>query len=303
VSVLDRITHPVRRARAGVRERRRRRAELAALRGAVSFQDKVRYKMLADRRPLLTTFADKVAVRDYVAERVGADLLPELHLVTDSPEAILRAELPRGFAFKPSHASGACVVVADFAPEDAELPATPDAFAGFVVRPENADRVRLSRLGAYWLSRGYRTYEEWAYLNVPRRLLVEELLEVDGAIPLDFKLSVFHGRVRVIQVELDRYTNHLRNFYTPEWERLDVAATKYPPGPDVARPGLLDEMVRVAERLGAETDYVRVDLYEIGTRIVFGELTNYPEAGRVEFVPPEFDIELGRWWSLPKRYR
>jgi hypothetical protein len=301
--VLDRITHSVRRARAGVRERRSRRAELAALRGAVSFQDKVRYKMLADRRPLLTTFADKVAVRDYVGERVGADLLPELHLVTDSPERLLRAELPREFAFKPSHASGACVVVADFAPEDGELPEVPDAFAGYVVRPQRADRDRLSALGAYWLSRGYRTHAEWAYRNVPRRLLVEELLAVDDAIPLDFKFWVFHGRVRFVQVDLDRYADHTRNFYTPGWERIDVAVDKYPPTHDVPRPESLDAMVRVAEVLGAETDFVRVDLYEIAGRIVFGELTNYPEAGAFEFIPPEFGLEIGRWWTQPKRYR
>jgi hypothetical protein len=52
----------------------------------------------------------------------------------------------------------------------------------------------------------------------------------------------------------------------------------------------------------AETDFVRVDLYCIGTRIIFGELTNYPEAGGGGFNPAGFDRVLGHWWTPPKRY-
>lgn len=37
----------------------------------VTFTDKVRYKMLRDRRRLLVTFADKAAVREYVTEVLG----------------------------------------------------------------------------------------------------------------------------------------------------------------------------------------------------------------------------------------
>ena len=301
-ALTNRVARSVRQARAALRERRRVRRELAELKGAVGFQDKVRYKMLADRRPLLTTFADKVAVRDYVAARVGADVLPEIYLVTSSPDDLRRAELPREFALKPSHASGACVVVADFAPEGAELPEMPEGFAGFLVRPERADCVRLAALGDHWLGRGYRLHDEWCYRNVPRRILVEELLSAGDRVPFDVKLSVIHGRVRLIQVEIDRYTNHCRNFYTPEWERLDVSVAKYSAGDDVARPAMLDDMVRIAEVLGEETDFVRVDLYEVGSRIVFGELTNYPEAGYAQFVPPDFDLELGRWWTPPEKY-
>ena len=295
---------PVRRLRAAVRERRRIRRELAALGEPVTFQEKVRYKMLRDRRRLLTTFADKLAVREYVASQIGRDVLTELYAVTDTPRTLATGELPRQFVVKPTHASGACVVVADFAPADNELPASPAAFGfrGVLVRPERVDLERLVGLCEYWLARGYRLHDEWAYRNVPRRILAEELLVVDGGIPFDIKLSVFHERVRLIQVELDRFTRHARTFYTPEWERLDVRVRKYPAGADVTRPEALDEMVRIAERLGADTDFVRVDLYCVGTRIVFGELTSYPEAGNADFVPAAFDRTLGAWWMPPTKY-
>ena len=119
---------------------------------------------------------------------------------------------------------------------------------------------------------------------------------------MDYKLFVFHGRVRMIQVTLSRFEGLTRSLYTPDWERLDVEYGG-PAGADVDRPLGLAEMLDIAETLGADTDFVRVDLYCLGKRVVFGELTNYPLAGRAAFNPPEFDRWLGEWWTPPKKYR
>jgi len=267
----------------------------------VTFNEKVRYKMLWERRPLLTTFADKLAVREYVSSRVGPQILPELHLVTSSPEAVVESELPREFVVKPSHASGACVVVAGFAPPEHELPPTSSGWTETLVRPERLDRGRLAELCRHWLARRYGR-GQWCYLGVPRRVLVEELLGDGTRIPLDYKLSVFHGSVRLIQVDSDRFQCHRRSLYTPSWERLPGRFQKYELTPDVERPPRLAEMVEIAEALATETDFVRVDLYAIGERIVFGELTNYPEAGNAPLVPAGFDREVGEWWTPPRRY-
>lgn len=264
-----------------------------------TFNEKVRYKMLADRRPLLTTFTDKLAVRTYVESRVGAGYLPELYAVTNEPSSLLRDALPREFVVKPTHASGAVVVVADFAPPDTAL-SRPDAtWAKAWVRPAALDWGILTEIGEEWLSHRYR-HEEWAYRNVPARLLVEELLDGDG-VPPDYKLFVFHGRVRMIDVHLDRFTDHSSSLYTTEWERLPVTFG-HPAGADVERPAALPELIEVAEALGAETDFVRVDLYCPQGRVVCGELTNYPLAGRGRFDPPDFDRQLGEWWTQPRRY-
>ncbi len=257
--------------------------------------------MLRDRRPLLTTFADKIAVREYVRSRVGPQVLTTLHLVTSSPEAVAEAELPREFVAKPSHASGACVVVAGFAPPERELPATPVGWAELLVRPERLDLHRLAGHCRHWLAHRYGR-GQWCYRDVPRRVLVEERLGDGAGIPLDYKFSVFNGRVRMIQVDSDRFQGHRRSLYTPSWERFPGRFQKYELTPDVERPPRLDEMVEIAETLGAETDFVRVDLYAIGERIVFGELTNYPEAGDAPLVPTDFDREIGDWWTLPERY-
>ena len=267
----------------------------------MTFNEKVRYKMLADRRPLLTTFADKLAVRSYVESRVGAHVLTDLYAVTSRPEALVGAELPREFALKPTHASGALVLVGDFAPSARELPERTDAWVQAIVRPDELSRDWLFRQCERWISRPYR-WSEWAYRNMPRGVLVEELLLEDGKVAFDYKFFVFHGRARMIEVDLDRFDGHTRNLYTPDWERLEVEY-RVPGGIDVERPPALGEMIAIAEVLGAETDFVRVDLFCPGDRIVFGELTNYPLAGAGTFRPAQFDHELGKWWTPPKSYR
>jgi len=277
------------------------RRELARMPEPVTFNEKVRYKMLADRRPLLTTFADKLAVRAYVQERVGAGILSRLHLVTSAPATLKEAELPGEFVVKATHASGAVVIVADFASRDGELPDSRGTWSAALVHPDRLDRDMLVALCEDWISRPYKR-EEWAYRNVPRRILVEELLEDEGGVPKDYKFFVFDGRVRMVEVDFDRYGVHTRTLYTPDWQRLE-AEWRVPAGIDVDRPAMLPELLEVAEALGTETDFVRVDLYCIGDRIVFGELTNYPLAGTVPFRPPEFDRWLGEWWRLPRKYR
>jgi hypothetical protein len=272
-----------------------------------TFNQKVRYKMLADRSPLLTTFADKLAVRAYVESRVGARYLPSMYEATSEPRTLSRDELPREFVVKPTRGSGAIVIVADFASPEATLPDLPEhtkwpnsAFVRAAVHPDALDWERLVELCKHWLSLRFGGDHAWAYRNVPSRILVEELLDHRG-VPLDYKFFVFHGRPRMIQVDFDRFTGQTRSLYTPAWERLPVEY-EYPAGLDIEQPSGLAEMLQVAERLGAETDFVRVDLYCIRERIVFGELTPYPVAARGKFNPPEFDRQFGEWWMQPKRY-
>ena len=281
----------------------RRSGRLAHPDPPTTFTHKVRYKMLNDRRPLLTQWADKVAVRDYVERKLGRDFLTDLYLVTDDAGQLQRDVLPREFALKPSHGSGACVIVGDHVPPDRALPDRPAGWVQVDVAPESLDWGRLRGLCREWLGLPYLAGLEWAYRNVPPRILVEELLLEREAVPSDYRFFVFHGRVRLVQIDMDRFEYHVRNFYSPEWDALPVEHTDRPPGPGTQRPASLGEMIRVAEALGEETDFVRVDLYTLGARIVVGELTNYPWGGTNDFKPASFDDELGAWWTLPKRYR
>ncbi len=322
-----------------------------------TFREKVRYKMLRDHRPLIVTFADKAAVRDHVAERVGAHVLPEAYAVLDDPSGLLDLELPASYVVKPTHGSGACVVVSPAAPADAVLPPAGTWWGYSHVRPDAVTRDELAATARFWSSKlyGQGPNREWAYGLVPPRVIVEEKLGAAPAlqptasvastlqtaapapddtpvahggpaipaatddtpvpqggtptappgdgIPDDYKLFVFHGRCRFIQVDAGRFGGRTQDFFDAEWNHLPMSGGPAWADPEPPRPARFDEMISIAERLGQDTDFVRVDLYHLPDRVVFGELTSYPAGGDSPFDPESFDLEFGRHWTVPRRYR
>jgi TupA-like ATPgrasp len=271
----------------------------------VTFNEKVRYKMLRDHRPLIVTFADKVAARSYIADIVGVQYLPAALHITDDPATLRHLQLPARYVVKPSHGSGVVIIVSPAAPADARLP-PPDA--GWVyrhVRPNTVVIEDLIALCASWLDRlyGQGPNREWAYGGIPRRIIIEELLlDADGGIPQDYKLFVFNGRCRYIQVDGGRFGERTQDFYQPDWTHLPMSGGPPWASEPIARPAQLLEMIDLAQRLAVDTDFVRVDLYVFDDRIVVGELTNYPAGGESPFYPDTFNTEFGQHWTVPSRF-
>ncbi|MHA6783031.1 ATP-grasp fold amidoligase family protein [Pseudonocardia saturnea] len=271
-----------------------------------TFREKVRYKMLRDHRYLVVTFADKAAVRDHVAAVVGERYLPRAYAILDDPAALRDLALPDAYVVKPTHGSGTAIVVSDRAPDGARLPTEPGSWVYRHVRPGNAARDDVVRIAQGWVAQlyGQGPNREWVYGRMPRRIIVEELLAgADGAIPDDYKFFVFHGRCAFVQVDTGRFGRRTQDFFRPDWQHLPLRGGPPWAEPEPAEPACLPEMIEVAERLGADTDFVRVDLYDVAGRVVFGELTSFPGGGDSPFDPECFDSEFGRPWTVPRRYR
>ena len=279
---------------------------LARTRHPGTFTEKVRYKMLRDHRPLVTTFADKAAVREYVATVIGEHYLPVAYAIVADPEALLALSLPEAYVVKPTHGSGVAIVVSAGAPAAAVLPTERGSWVYRHVAPDVVERTQLVALAASWLAQlyGRGPNHEWVYGRVPRRIIVEELLAgADGAIPDDYKFFVFHGRCAYVQVDSGRFGRRTQDFFRPDWQHLPLSGGPPWAEPELAKPACLTEMIDVAERLGAGTDFVRVDLYLLPDRLVFGEMTSFPAGGDSPFDPARFDLEFGSHWRVPRRYR
>jgi hypothetical protein len=246
--------------------------------------------MLFDRRVLLQTFADKLAVRKYVASRLGsADILSQLYAVYESAEEIGRDPLPSVFVAKPNHGSGWLEI-----------------YDG----KRSVDIDELRRSAAFWLNQSfYDVTKEWAYKNIRRAILIEEHLTLDVPDAVERSFFCFHGRVGFIRTRnplaIRTSAGHrpATNVYSRDWIKVPVKIGRDGGADDEPRPQLLTEMVRVAECLSQETDFVRVDLYDLFSSIKFGELTNYPFAGKVQFFPSSCDESFGSDWHVPWRYR
>jgi hypothetical protein len=297
--------HLLRNARYRERSATVRLWRLVRTRRPVTFSEKVKYKMLRDRRDLVVTFADKAAVRDYVASAIGDQYLPALHALVDDSNDLLTCALPTDYVVKPTHGSGAVIVVSGRADPRRALPQIEACWAYTHIHSDRVDRRRLAAITRYWLEQlyGQGPNREWAYGRVPRRIIVEELLTgPHGGVADDYKLFVFHGRCQFIQVDTGRFGVRTQDFYRRPWDRLPLSgglpAADRPQPP----PARLNEMVALAERLAQPTDFLRVDLYLVEERIIVGELTSYPAGGNSPFYPASFDAEFGRFWTVPKRY-
>ncbi|WP_285271172.1 ATP-grasp fold amidoligase family protein [Halobacterium salinarum] len=244
-----------------------------------SFNEKIVHRKLFTDDEVFVKVSDKWLVRDYVARKVGSDILNEVYHVGQNPEDIPFDELPDSFVLKGNHGSGFNRIVEDKARETLS---------------------DLKRECSNWLSESYgESKHEYWYSKIDPRIIVENLLsDEEYGIPLDYKFHVFGGKVEYIQVDIDRFGDHTRRMYTQDWEPKDFTL-KYPLGPDIPEPEKLDEMISVAQKLGGDFDYVRVDLYQPdGEKIVFGELTLAPGTGHERFTPKRWDFKLGSEWPV-----
>jgi hypothetical protein len=243
-----------------------------------TYNEKLAWRMLHDRNPLIALTTDKLEVRSYVRDKIGAEsLVPVLGVYRRASE-IDWAALPSQFVLKANHGCGMNLLVWD---KDAV----------------DVDQVR--HLADSWLKLNfYEESREWGYRDIQRRLYIEELLvDTDGKVPSDFKFIVFHGRTAMIRVHLNRFGDHRVNFYDPDLKLLPVKQA-YPTDPSFELPPKVREMARTAEQLAAEFDYARVDLYLVGDQVRFGEITHYDGNATQQFEPVAFDAELGDLWRV-----
>jgi hypothetical protein len=245
-----------------------------------TFNEKVLHRIVFDRRPVLTRIQDKYAVRDYVAGKLGASILPRLYWATTNPFDIPFDDLPDRFVVKPTHGSGWYRIVSDKA---------------------DVDRRELIETCQSWLSQNYYHAErEWVYKHIDPRILVEEYVD-DGAgvHPIRYKFYVFHGSARVVEVCVGVPEQASIGFYGRSWDRLPVRFSDWKEiDAALPRPTRLDEMIECAETLAGGLDFVRVDLYGTDTSVVFGEMTTCPGGGVYSFDPPAFNRSLGAFWDL-----
>lgn len=242
------------------------------------FTEKVNWRILNDRRPELAWTCDKLQMKDHAAASGAPVRVPATLWSGTDVRSLADEELPARWVLKPTHRSG---------------------LVHFGDRGTDYDELAVKTRD--WLT-GVEggLLAEWAYAQARPLLFVEEALGEPGSPPPDYKFFVFHGTPRVIQLDVDRFGGHRRSLVTPEWELLDVRLNSYPSAGLPPRPQLLPEMLDAARALGADFDFIRIDLYAVDGEVVFGEYTPYPGSGLERFDPDAFDLELGGRWSLPQ---
>lgn len=239
------------------------------------FTEKLQWLKLYDRFPLKTICADKYAVRDFVKERIGDKHLIPLVFVTEEVEDINRYNIPDfPVIIKVNHDSGGTMIVNDKNEFD---------FKGAKKSLKESLKTNY-----YWFSK------EWEYKNIRPKIIIEKLMQ-DGTgnnLLNDYKIYCFNGEPAFIQTLFDRESLLKETWYNLNWEKQEFYYfSKY--RKDVPRPSSLSKMIEVARKLSQGFKYVRVDLYDVGGEVFFGEMTFHPLSGMMKWEPPIWDKKLG----------
>lgn len=248
-----------------------------------TFNEKIQWLKLYDNTSIKTKLSDKYEVRKYVMEKIGEKYLVPLLGVWNTFDQINFSKLPDQFVLKCTHGSGMNWIVKD---------------------KSLMDYYNVKNLFDGWMNINYAYMSgfELHYADIVPRIVAEKMLITDNGEDLrDYKVFVFHGKVKLIQVDIDRQHLHKRNLYTPEWEYVPVSIL-YPTAPEVIieKPLCLNELIYLSEILAKPFIHVRVDFYIVKEQIFFGELTFLHGSGIEKFEPEEYGLEMGSWMNLMK---
>lgn len=253
------------------------------LKNPKTYNEKLQWLKLYDRKPLYTTLVDKHEVKKYIADKIGEEYIIPTLGVWDRFEDIDFASLPDQFVLKCTHDSGGLVICTDKKKLDIEA------------AKEKINRC-LKR-NYYWHGR------EWAYKNVKPRIIAEKYMEDSQTKDLrDYKFFAFDGKAKVLFVATERQAESETKFDFFDMDYNHLPFTNGHPNADVLpeKPVAFDEMRTLAEKLSVGIPQVRVDFYYVNGKVYFGEMTFFHWSGSVPFDPEEWDYKMGEMINLSK---
>lgn len=253
------------------------------------YTEKIQWYKLYYRDPLMAKCADKYLVRDYVENKGLGHILNDIYGVYDDVSEIDFNELPNQFVFKKTNGGGGNDIIICKDKSKFDLEAAKKIMKEWTKKESNG---------------GGR---EWVYYKEKPRIIIEKYIKTDDGNLVDYKFYCFNGEPFCVLVIKDRYkvSGIKKGFFTTDFSFIDIGLKEYDfVGNDGNRinmspPQNYKEMLIIAKKLSEDFPHVRVDLYNIKGKVLFGELTFYDASGYIDY--GEFDFILGEQFKLPEK--
>lgn len=251
-----------------------------------TFNEKLQWLKLYNRKPEYTMMVDKYKVREYIKEQLGEEYLIPLLGVWDKAEDIDFDKLPNQFVLKCNHNSG---------------------FGMYICKDKSKLTQKEIKVVRKNLTKGlqqdyYLTGREWPYKDVPRKIIAEKYIEDKETGELrDYKFFCFNGCVDCVMLCFDRGSGDTKYyFFNRNWDllRYNVRGKNAPENFTLEKPKNIDKMFDLAAELSDGIPFVRIDLYNSNNQIYFGEFTFYPDSGFDKNLLRETDLYFGNLITL-----
>lgn len=252
------------------------------LKNPQTFNEKLQWLKLYDRKSEYTKLVDKYEVRKYVKKKIGEEYLIPLISIYDNFDDIDFDKLPDQFVIKCTHDSGGLVICKNKSELNIE-----------------AARKKINKC----LKRNYYyNGREWPYKNVKPRIIIEKYIEDTETKELkDYKFFVFNDKFVYSFVCSDRTSSLKFTFFDKNGKIMNLTQDECANDPNVSKPLNYNKMIELSEKLAKGIPQIRVDFYEVNEKIYFGELTFFDSSGFGKFDPDEYDKKIGDMLILPKR--
>lgn len=250
-----------------------------------TFNEKLQWLKLHDRKEIYTTMVDKYEVKKYVADLIGGEYVVPTYGIYESYNEIDFDVLPNQFVLKVTHYGGSRGV--------------------FIIKDKNTinysnienEIEKLLKENLYNYSR------EWPYKNVKPRIIIEKYMKNEDEEELkDYKLFCFNGKPKIILVCSERFSssNMCETWFDEDWNLMDIIEGNHRVDKNIKPPQSFKKMKYLASQLSKNIPFVRIDFYEVNSKIYFGEMTFFPASGFEKFEPKEWDKKLGEMIDLEK---
>ena len=254
------------------------------LKNPKTYNEKLQWLKLYDRKKVYTKLVDKYEVKKYVAKCIGEKYIIPTLGVWDKFDDIDFDKLPNQFVLKCTHDSGGVLICKDKSKLD-------------IKKARRKFNLILKR-NFYYAAR------EWPYKNVKPRIIAEKYVEDKKYMELrDYKFFCFSGNVEYMFIASNRQGegDTYFDFFDKNFKHLNII-NGHPMNPKCPnKPVNFDKMITLAEKLAKDYPHVRIDFYEVNGKVYFGEVTFYHWSGLVPFEPEEWDLKIGDLITLPKK--
>lgn len=249
-----------------------------------SFIEKMYWLQLNTNTELWTWCTDKYKVREYIIQKGLGEYLNTLYAMWASPKEVDFSSLPDEFILKTNNGCNQLIVVKD---------------------KKNINKKSILTQLRWWYNHPFGVSGgQLHYLKIKPCIIAEKLLSIpEGEISLiDYKIWCFSGNPFCILVTYGR-TKETVNIalFDLNWTPMPqhIKSTKHvkaQSGETIPKPACLEEMLMISRKLSEGIPQVRVDLYNVDNRPIFGELTFSTGFG---YFTDEFYQTLGNLTILP----